>query len=80
MQVINVYIRVFIIRLRSGIQRRWDDGRWEWNPKKITGFIPDIVRILRKYSLWEYLDNYLQTGNFPSKSEWKRVVVDSLKK
>ena len=25
------------------------------------------------------MDNYLQTGNFPSKSEWKRVVVDSLK-
>ena len=41
---------------------------------KITGFTPDIVRILR------VLDNYLQTGNFPSKSEWKRVVVDSLKK
>ena len=44
------------------------------------GFIPDIVRILKKYSLWEYLDYYLQTGNFPIKSEWKRVVVESLKK
>ena len=30
--------------------------------------------------MWEYLDNSLQTGNFPSKSEWKRVVVDNLKK
>ena len=26
------------------------------------------------------MDNYLQTGNFPCKSEWKRVVVGSLKK
>ena len=31
----------FIIRLT----------RWKWNPNKITGFIPDIFRILRKYSL-----------------------------
>ena len=65
-----IHHRVFIIRLTG----------WKWNANKITGFIPDIVRILRKYSLWEYLDNYLQTGNFPSKSEWKKVVVDSLKK
>ena len=62
MQVSNVYIIEFLLT------------RWEWNPKKITGFIPDIVRML-----WEYLDNYLQTGNFPSKSEWKREVVDSFK-
>ena len=62
MQVSNVYIIEFLLT------------RWEWNPKKIMGFIPDIVRML-----WEYLDNYLQTGNFPSKSEWKREVVDSFK-
>ena len=65
-----IHHRVFIIRLT----------RWKWNPNKITGFLPDIVRILKKYSLLEYLDYYLQTGNFPSKSEWKRVVVESLKK
>ena len=52
----------------------------EVESKQDYGFIPDTVRILKKYSLWEYLDNYLQTGNFPSKSEWKRVVVESLKK
>ena len=58
-----IHHRVFIIRLT----------RWKWNPNKITGFIPDIVKILKK--LVQFL--YLQARNFPSKSEWKRVVVDS---
>ena len=35
---------------------------------------------LEEDSLWEYLDNYLQTGNFPRKTEWKRVVAESLNK
>ena len=64
-----IHRRAFVIRLT----------RWKCNANKMTGFIPDIVSILKKYSLWGYLDKYLQTGNFPGKSEWKRVVVQSLK-
>jgi len=65
-----IHRRVFMIRLT----------RWKWNPNKITGFIPDVVSILKKYSLWGYLDSYLQTGNFPSKFEWKGIVVQSINK
>ncbi len=61
--------RVFMIRLI----------RWKWNPDEITGFIPDLIGILRKYSLWEYMDNFLQSGDFPSKSEWKKLVMESIK-
>jgi hypothetical protein len=63
-----VYRRVFMIRL----------NRWRWNPNKITGFVPDLVGILQKYCLWEYMDNFLQSGNFPSKSEWKKTVIENL--
>ena len=61
--------RVFMIRLI----------RWKWNPDEITAFIPDLIGILRKYSLWEYMDNFLQSGDFPSKSEWKKLVMESIK-
>ena len=54
--------------------------RWKWNPNKITGFIPDIVSILKKYSLWGYQDDYFQTRNFPCKFEGKGIVVQTLKK
>ena len=37
------------------------------------GFIPDIVRILRKYSLEDYLQRYMATGLFPTKVQWKRI-------
>ncbi len=64
-----IHRRVFLIRLI----------RWKWNPDEITGFIPDLIGILRKYSLWEYIDNFLQSGDFPSKSEWKKLVMESIK-
>jgi hypothetical protein len=63
-----VYRRVFMIRL----------NRWRWNPNKITGFVPDLVGILQKYCLWEYMDNFLQSGNFPFKSEWKKTVIENI--
>ena len=46
--------RVFIIRLT----------RWKWNPNKITGFIPDIVRILKTYSLWSIWTIICKLGTF----------------
>ncbi|CAB4017039.1 Hypothetical predicted protein [Paramuricea clavata] len=63
-----VHRRVFMIRL----------NRWRWNPNKITGFVPELVRILQKYCLWEYMDNFLQSGNFPNKSEWKKTVIENI--
>ena len=64
-----IHRRVFMIRLIS----------CKWNPEEITGFIPDLIGILRKYSLWEYMDNFLQSGDSPSESEWKKLVMESIK-
>ena len=38
------------------------------------GFIPDILRILDKYSLSYVLDEYIQSGQFMSKFSWNRLV------
>ena len=36
-------------------------------PAKKLGFLPDIYRILNKYSIVHILDEYMQTGCFPNK-------------
>ena len=57
--------RVFFIRLL----------RWKWNySKKLTGFVPDIVKILTKYDLLEVLTTYILTNDFPIKPLWKKTV------
>ena len=38
------------------------------------GFVPDILRILDKYSLSYVLDEYMQTGRFMTKFSWNRLV------
>ena len=38
------------------------------------GFIPDIWKVLQKYNLEEYLQNYLANAVFPSKYTWKTIV------
>ena len=37
------------------------------------GFIPDLLTILKKYHLQDYIEQYIQTCSFPSKYIWKRV-------
>ncbi len=44
------------------------------NPSTVEGFIPDIVRILHKYSLFPFLESFLQTGRFVVKCRWKELV------
>ena len=41
---------------------------------RVSGFIPDIVRILEKYDLLEYLESYRISANFPYKGIWKNLV------
>ena len=43
------------------------------------GFIADLVRILQKYELDHYLENYVSTAILPSKSQWKCLVETSVK-
>lgn len=38
------------------------------------GFIPDIVEILDKYGLAEYILDYILDGEFPPKPSWKLIV------
>jgi hypothetical protein len=39
-----------------------------------SGFIPDIVSLITKYSLNAYMDQYMSSSIFPSKSTWKNIV------
>ena len=40
----------------------------------MIGIIPDVHRVLSKYALTPYIDKYCNTGVFPDKALWKRVV------
>ena len=40
----------------------------------MIGFIPDVHRVLSKHALTPYIDEYCNTGVFPDKALWKRVV------
>ena len=39
-----------------------------------SGFIPDIMSLLEKYHLKHILENYIETGIFPSRYSWKKIV------
>ena len=38
------------------------------------GFIPDVVNILRKYDLFDYIDNLVANSAFLSQIKWKQIV------
>ena len=46
--------------------------------KSQIGFIPDVITIVKKYNLTQYISNYLKNAVFPSKYEWKRIISKSL--
>ncbi|MES9879758.1 MAG: reverse transcriptase family protein [Sedimenticola sp.] len=51
------------------------------SPARKRGFVPDIYRLLAKYSLMHYAQNYVTEGEFMSKYAWQHLVnneVDSL--
>ena len=43
-----------------------------------SGFIPDIFNIIYKYSLGQYIENYIRFSFFPAKREWNRIVKQSV--
>lgn len=43
------------------------------------GFIPDIYRILAKYSLTYMFHTFIENGSFVSKGAWKRLVLQKIK-
>ena len=42
------------------------------------GYIKDISLIIRKYSLQNFMDRYIRTGNFPSNFFWKNIVEQTV--
>lgn len=38
------------------------------------GFIQDIIRIINKYELCDFIDNLLSKSEFPVQNRWKRIV------
>ena len=48
------------------------------DPCSITGFFPDIHRVLGKYGLDTYMYSFTTTGEFPSKQSWKRLVARNI--
>jgi hypothetical protein len=65
----NVDKIIFVVRLSSF---------FNGVTKKKMGFIPNIVRILNKYGLGDYLTTYIQTGQVQTKSSWKSLVKASI--
>ncbi|KAH3828960.1 hypothetical protein DPMN_130948 [Dreissena polymorpha] len=45
----------------------------------MQGLIPDIYRLLQKYSLIPTLETYLESGVFPGKMAWKRTIKNSVR-
>ena len=48
------------------------------SPCSITGFLPDIHRILGKYGLEYVMYSFISDGKFPSKQSWKTLVTRNI--
>jgi hypothetical protein len=44
------------------------------NDRQYVGFIPDSYKLLQKYNLLTVLNNFVITGEFPSKNVWKNML------
>lgn len=42
--------------------------------RQSLGFIPDIIRLLQKYNLMDYINIFIDTAFFPSKYAWKSII------
>ena len=52
--------------------------RWKYKPKEVTGFIPAVMKIAWKHGLWNYIEEFLEHGTFPSKCLWKRSIITAI--
>ena len=48
--------------------------KWKWSKKKMTGFNPDVIKVLREYDLLGFIVDYLKNESFPSKNRWKTIA------
>ena len=49
------------------------------NNNNQTGYFKDIFCVLTKYNLVETVHSYMDTGQFPLKLAWKRLVNQRIK-
>ena len=47
-------------------------------PRKSLGFFPDISRILGKYQLSHYMEEFARLATFPKLNTWKSLVKTSI--
>ena len=49
---------------------------WKWKQTNcmMTGFIPDIIKLLVKVNLFSYITEFLQKDYFSTKTTWKKIV------
>ena len=40
----------------------------------MTGFNPDVIKVLREYDLLGFIVDYLKNESFPSKNRWKTIA------
>jgi hypothetical protein len=62
--------QVFINRLFS--------FRYRQGEERVMGFMPDVMRLLQKYNLQEFLETYINEQYFPRKAEWRKIVLDKI--
>ena len=48
--------------------------KWKQNNCTMTGFVPDIIKLLGKANLFSYITEFLQKDYFPTKTTWKKIV------
>lgn len=65
----SLHKRIFSYRLFSFIYSSAKTG---------LGFIPDIYRLLLKYDLLHWINEYVRNQQFPSKFQWKNIVVGKI--
>ena len=65
-------------RIKSLFLKRLMHYKYNINSRK-TGYINNIMRLLRKYSLTNFVEDYITDGIFVPKLIWKRLVVRNIK-
>ena len=62
------------LSLRKLFIRKLVTWKWKQNNCTMTGFVPDIIKLLVKANLFSYITEFLQKDYFPTKTTWKKIV------
>ena len=65
----DVTFQLFLLRLYQNTNQCTNLNR---------GFIPDIQKILKKYSIEHYLEQFILSATFPGKQKWKHICKKTI--